>query len=144
MDKFVIFDLDGTLALIDHRLHFIKNGNRDWDSFHAACVDDIVNDPLRLINRSLYNESVGIIILTGRVESVREQTIEWLNKNHIMYDKLVMRKDGDRRPDYEIKKEFIDSFGKDKIICVFEDRDRVVEMWRKEGLVCLQVSNGKY
>ena len=36
----VIFDLDGTLADIDHRLHFIQNGNKQWDEFYAACPND--------------------------------------------------------------------------------------------------------
>lgn len=36
---FVIFDLDGTLALNEHRQHFVQRevGKKDWRSFFAAC-----------------------------------------------------------------------------------------------------------
>ena len=52
-----------------------------------------------------------------------------------------MRSRGDKRPDQVIKKEIYDKYIKDKfnVLCVFEDRDKVVEMWRDEGLLCNQV-----
>lgn len=32
-----IFDLDGTVADLTHRLHFITGETKDWDGFHGAC-----------------------------------------------------------------------------------------------------------
>lgn len=37
---FVVFDLDGTLADGDHRLHHITGETKDWRAFFAACGDD--------------------------------------------------------------------------------------------------------
>ena len=44
-----IFDLDGTLALIDHRRHFLDDqaDPKRWQKFFAACVDDQPNEPVR-------------------------------------------------------------------------------------------------
>ena len=33
---------------------------------------------------------------------------------------------------------------KDRILCVFDDRDKVVKMWRDEGLTCMQVAEGAF
>lgn len=40
--KYIIVDLDGTLANIDHRLHYIKQNKPDWNAFYGACKDDTV------------------------------------------------------------------------------------------------------
>lgn len=42
----VIFDLDGTIADINHRTHFVRGGNKDWESFFAGCVADVPNAPV--------------------------------------------------------------------------------------------------
>ena len=76
-------------------------------------------------------------------------TIKWLDKN-IAYSEsgwdLIMRSKGDHRSDTEIKKEIYDKYIKDKynVMCVFEDRDKVVKMWRDEGLLCNQVYYGDF
>ena len=55
-----------------------------------------------------------------------------------------MRNSGDRRPDVEVKQEILDYLPKDRIRCVLDDRDQVVDMWRKNGLTCLQVAEGTF
>ena len=42
----IIFDLDGTLALIEHRVHHITAETPDWQAFYAACVDDLPHSRL--------------------------------------------------------------------------------------------------
>jgi hypothetical protein len=63
----------------------------------------------------------------------------WIADNFILYDELFMlRRGSDSTPDTVLKKEWLDSFGKDNIIFVVDDRQRVVDMWRASGVVCLQ------
>lgn len=138
----VIFDLDGTLADIDHRLHFVKDGNKDWDGFYAACVDDLPK--AAIIELALMCDDAGheIIISSGRSENVRAQTEEWLAKHGVVYKTLLMRPNGSFIPDQALKKAWLDQgvLGrKEDILFVVEDRDRMVKMWRDQGLVCLQV-----
>lgn len=161
MKSVYIFDIDGTIADCSHRLHHIQppaglihfepgetDWKPDWDTFYSLCVNDKPIDNvchlLRILQMKPYIE---IIFITGRSEKWREHTVEWLKRQgclHPVY--LLMRADGDHRPDYEIKKEIYDEHIKDKfnVLGVFEDRDQVVQMWRNMGLTCYQVADGKY
>jgi hydroxymethylpyrimidine pyrophosphatase-like HAD family hydrolase len=138
--KAIICDLDGTLAIIDHR--------NPYDA--STAMDDILNDPVANVIRVYANQQdipVSLILLSGREDKYRKVTEQWLNKHSIThYDGLYMRKSGDRRKDSIIKKELYDRYIKDTydIIFVLDDRDQVVKMWREIGLTCFQVNYGDF
>lgn len=170
MKDIVIFDLDGTLALINHRRHFVERpkhlqcddcGNRnpscanccdlpafkpDWDAFHAACVDDAPNKPIITTLQALYEYGFSVWVVSGRSDIVRPETERQLNAFHAPIEVLIMRKHGDYTPDDVLKKKWLDdgTIPKDRVAMVFDDRQRVVDMWRKEGLTCLQVAPGDF
>lgn len=106
MKPLYIFDLDGTLALIEHRRHFVERPsikcfdchgvNRrncvqcsdldagwkpDWKSFFSACVDDKPNPPVIRTLQALRKANAEIWIWSGRSDEVKAQTVEWLSKN---------------------------------------------------------------
>ena len=58
---------------------------------------------------------------------------------------LYMRKEGDTRDDVEVKREMIHSLNitPDDVLCILDDRQGVVDMWREEGFRCLQVDAWK-
>lgn len=138
----VVFDLDGTLADIDHRLHFVKDGNKDWDGFYKACPDDAPKLPIIELAMMCDDAGHNIIISSGRSENVRAETEEWLNKHGVIYSELLMRPDACFVPDQALKKAWLEQ-GRlgdiNDILFVVEDRDRMVKMWRSVGLTCLQV-----
>ena len=142
--KIVIFDLDGTLALIDHRRHLVTNGNKKWDEFFLACDKDEPNMPLVLLARRLYHSGIKIVIFSGRGEIAREKTIKWLRYHYIPYDSLYMRPPENYTPDEQLKRQWLKDFNRDNILVVFDDRKKVVDMWREEGLTCLQVADGDF
>lgn len=150
MDKnIVILDLDGTLALIDHRRHFVqgkgsKATKEDWANFYAACVDDKPNEPVIAVLRMMRIWGIEVVIFSGRGDEVREQTQIWLLDNEIPYDKLRMRPEGDYTPDEKLKEKWLEEFDQSKILCVFDDRQKVVDMWRSKGLACFQVAPGDF
>ena len=131
--KALIFDLDGTLALFGDKNPY----ERDFEN-------DKVNWPVYSI---IANSPYNVIFVSGRFEEFRKQTELFLIKTfgHTNY-KLFMRKDGDMRNDaivkYEIYRENI--HGKYKVEFVLDDRNRVVNMWRRIGLTCLQVAEGNF
>lgn len=140
----IIVDLDGTIALIDHRRHFVEGKHKNWDAFHAACDDDKPNHALITVLQSLYEDGHIINIFSGRDDSVRKKTRKWLRENLVPFDSLLMRVTGDHTPDNELKKQWLylkspEEF-KDKVLLVFDDRQGVVNMWRDEGLICFQVA----
>lgn len=145
--KAIIVDLDGTLANIDHRLHFVKGDKKDFDKFYEAIPNDSVNKWCRKIIYRFDND-YKIIYVTGRMDSgsVMVPTVDWLTRNGVYYGNLFMRKNGDHRPDSTIKKEIYEKYIKDKYDVLFciDDRARVVNMWRELGLVCLQCAKGDF
>src|SRR3990167_1369307 len=135
----VIFDLDGTLANCDHRLHYVNGEQKDWDKFFNELINDTVNLDISELAFVLWKASIDIIIVSGRPDSHKQQTINWLDKNQIQFHELHMRKFGEYRQDYIIKQEILqDIRERYHIWFVVDDRQQVVDMWRAEGLTCLQ------
>lgn len=146
MKDIVIFDLDGTLALIEHRLHFLAGKKKNWEKFFAVCDSDAPHHPIVAVMKALRATGHETWIVSGRSDAVKTQTINWFEKHGIEYDKLIMRRDGDYTPDDILKRSWLQSgaIPKERVLMVFDDRDKVVAMWRKEGLVCAQVAAGDF
>ncbi|QDP48476.1 MAG: putative polynucleotide kinase [Prokaryotic dsDNA virus sp.] len=155
----VIFDLDGTIAKIDKRRelatvpspsHLTKSkGKIDWDVFFDPLNIDLdwSNKPVVESLKLFYNDGYEIIILSGRLDTTKIETEKWLKKHHIPYDELYMRPEDCRYiPDDILKWEMLKWHDIDKkdIFCIFDDRKRVVDMWRTEGLTCFQVAEGNF
>lgn len=146
-----IFDLDGTLADIRHRLHYIERAPKRYDLFFEACVDDKPNLPVTRILDTLQWEN-EILIFSGRSEVVRSKTIRWLYSHTNLSQAQVrvglrMRASGDYTPDHELKRKWLHEMSQEqrsRIVGVFDDRDRLVRMWREEGLTCFQVAEGNF
>lgn len=140
MKKLFIFDLDGTLCDITHRLPLIKCEKPDWPSFYRSCVSD---KPKRWVIDLLdiVKHHGDILILSGRSNEVEGYTRDWLKDHGIMYDYLVMREAGNTEPDDDLKQKMLDDFLRDKdfqVQFIVDDRQRVVDMWRRIGYNVLQ------
>lgn len=138
--SFYVFDLDGTLADCSHRLHHLER--KDWRAFFAACGDDKLIDVTATVARTLALGGHRVEIWSGRSDEVRAETEAWLTRHDLFPDALLMRSAGDLRPDDEVKREFLRGGGVPDVI--FDDRKRVVDMWRAEGIACFQVASGDF
>ena len=153
------FDLDGTLTDLSHRLHFIKPSpllegkfKPDWESFHMSVQADAPIIEMVALCNDLIEAGNFIVFASGRSDICREATLQWLHK-HIqlsigeMDKNLYMRKEGDYRPDYSAKLDMLvrimADWGK-KPDLVFDDRQQVVDMWRAQGIRCLQCAKGNF
>jgi hypothetical protein len=142
----VLFDLDGTLADISHRRHFVEKADKtdaDWRAFYAACVDDKVNWPVATMWHALNHGQRWIV--SGRSREVEVETYRWLHQHQIFPDRVLMRADGDHQPDVKLKKGWLDdgTIPRAKVLCVFDDRPSVIRMWRSEGLFVFDCGNGE-
>ncbi len=153
----VVFDIDGTLADVEHRMHFImpqppidpvtgRKVPRRFDLFHKACVDDTPIWPVVDIYRRLVADpNVRVVLLTGRPMSARYDTEQWFIRNGLEgYDALYTKPAGqDMQADKESKSiaaaQIEREFG-EPIAMVFEDRDRVVQMWKARGTFVFNVA----
>jgi phosphoglycolate phosphatase-like HAD superfamily hydrolase len=129
-----VFDLDGTIADITHRLSLIEYPHKDWPAFFAACVNDKPIPGVIAWMRYM-SQTHRIVILSGRSDEVELETIKWLQKHGVCYDRLLMRKAGDHRPDTTVKKEMIVSsaFPNGKVDFIVDDRPSMIAMWRGLG-----------
>ena len=148
-----IFDIDGTLADISHRLHFIEQEKPDWDAFYAASGDDSPIWEVITVARALAAAKHVIIMSTGRSEDIRAITNTWLTKYRVPCSGLFMRASKDYREDNVVKgelldrilAEFVDPSKLGRILAgVFEDRQQVVDMYRARDIRVFQVAPGKF
>jgi phosphoglycolate phosphatase-like HAD superfamily hydrolase len=156
MKPLYIFDLDGTLADAEHRLHHIQGAQKNWPAFFAACADD---KPIQPVIRTLKGlvRSGEVWIWTGRSDEVRNQTTKWIHDHvgafHSFWnpmrvpEALMMRPAGDHQPDHKLKYGWLANLEppeRNRLTAVFEDRDQVVQMWRDAGVQCFQVAPGAF
>lgn len=143
LPKAVIFDIDGTLANNNHRSPYY--------------LDSLLADrPIPFVVETLkhyFQQGYRIILVSGRHKGTHENptkhyenTERWLMSNRIPYDKLFMREHNDRRKDDIVKEEIfwnnIEPYS--NVRAAYDDRDRVVAMWRRIGVPCFQVEYGDF
>lgn len=152
--KYIICDLDGTIADCSHRLHHIEKDPKDWGSFFAECEDDKPIESMvflidNFIQALLYQTlcdmpQVRVIYSTGRPERIRNKTRDWLRhevNRFIPHEQLLMRPDGDHRPAEVVKLEQVAKAGikPEDILCVFDDDEKVCKAWKDLGVTVYKV-----
>jgi FMN phosphatase YigB (HAD superfamily) len=170
----ILFDLDGTIANVDARREAANQAEDDYAVANLSMHDsellplcrkawwsawqdpdnisrlDVPNELVVSVLRDWRERGKHIVIVSARNDKNRAVTEEWLAKYNIHYDALYMRPDGDYRPDNVFKQELLDNIrknGDDIIERVYDDRNQVVDMWRANGIDCIQVvprENGEF
>lgn len=144
--KCYVFDIDGTLACAEHRLHHIQKAPKDWDGFFA---DMHLDQPhAHIVELALHlQKHAPLVFCSGRPARWELVTRAWLAAQGFRYnDPLFMRSTGDRRDDDIVKCELLDQIIQRgyQPIMAFDDRNRVVAMWRSRGIPCAQVAEGNF
>jgi hypothetical protein len=133
----VLVDVDGTLALTQERSYYDE----------STVSEDLPNAAIITLVQALYRDGHRIIVLSGRTEATRADTLTWLRQHlQVPLAGLHLRAVGDRRRDATVKHEIYRDhiMGRYEVLCVLEDRDQVVKLWRSLGLTCLQVAPGDF
>ena len=129
--KAIIVDIDGTIS------H--KNG-RDWYEYEKA-INDTPDEAVLSVVKSLHKSGYKVIVVTCRSKECRKVTVAWLHQHLPEAEFLIMRDQADFRHDAQVKQEMYEKniAPHYDVMCVFDDIDRVVSMWREIGLKCFQV-----
>lgn len=141
--KVVIVDYDGTLSDGKHRLHLLPTKDlhltESWSEFNSASkYDEPITDTIAVIN-AMYEAGYAVIILTGRSDEVRSESIYWLQKYGVEYDHIIMRRSFDNRKDTVIKEEVLRAIGLENIVACWDDSPNVIKHMRGLGLTVYQV-----
>ena len=122
-----VVDIDGVLADATHRQHHVERRPKDWDAFFAAVGEDplLVEGRRRLIELSQDHE---VVLLSGRPERTRADTLAWLDQHGMPVSRLVLRADADHRAAPDLKADLIRGIGApDEIAVVLDDDESIVE-----------------
>ncbi len=136
----VIMDIDGCLLDSSKRLPLLLAGDRD--AYDAAHHTDIPYPAGVAVYETLLQRYTCLFV-TSRIESAREYTKTHINR-HLRYlvpdSQLLMRPDGDRTPDAQLKPRLIAESGYEleHILLAVDDSDEMVAEWRRLGIECWQ------
>ena len=74
---------------------------------------------------------------------MRSETEDWLKAVGLGEFPLKMRRKDDHTPDDQLKEQWLMA---EPVFpdMVFDDRNKVVNMWRRHGIVCAQVAPGDF
>lgn len=154
-----IFDLDDTLAITTHRQHIIGGGangrdKKNWSAYFEKCEEDSPNEPVIKTLKQLRSSGAEVWIWSGRMNTVRAQTVRWLVAHAGFVGAeldpsalLRMREADDWTADHALKQQWLEELmpeDRARLVAVFDDRDRVVDMYRRRGVPCFQVNYGKF
>jgi hypothetical protein len=120
-----IVDIDGVVADVRHRLHYLQSRPKNWDGFFAAAPSDSAHpEGVQLVTSLAVDHEV--VFLTGRPERLRPQTVEWLEAHGVGGHRLVMRRDGDHRPAAQVKRDLLLALAGGRTVAVVVDDDEIV------------------
>ena len=134
LPRIAVFDVDGVLADVRHRLRFVEQSPKNWASFFAAMDDDgPLADGITMAQaHAMAGDS--IVYLTGRNESYRALTLAWMRRHNLPEGRLVMRRDDDRRPARLFKPQALATIARrGRVVTVVDDDESVVTVLRRDG-----------
>lgn len=130
----VVFDVDGVLADVRHRLHHLEHKPKDWDGFFAAMSDDPPLPEGIDLASAQARSGHRIVYLTGRNAAYRQVTEQWFRDHGLPPGQLVMRRNHDRRPARLFKPEALQRIAAElDVRLVVDDDDVVVAVLRAAG-----------
>jgi len=143
-NKNIIFDVDGTIADCNHRRKFVDGSQKkDWDAFRDATHLDTPIQHVCDMAKQHVADGDTVMFVSARNQSQRDITVkqiqDWIGIDQPV---LFLRPDGDYRSDDVFKKDVLDVIrdiigGNPDV--VYDDRNQVVDMWRANGVNCVQV-----
>lgn len=134
--RYRILDLDNTIANDSWRIPRINwqlSGDRRYHDYHSLAPFD------QLGNAHLLQAEEQILIFTARPVTYRAATEEWLKRNGVQFKHLLMRNKDDVRHSVELKSAQLFwlaeyNVGLSQITSAFDDRQDVVDMYRRAGI----------
>jgi acid phosphatase class B len=143
----VVFDIDGVLLdssqRYNHCQSITKTRREFWQCFFDCSLLHLDRPNERLIQLARAFKRLGwrVVILTGRVETMRDCTMEELRRFGVPFDELLMRLPRDFRKASSVKKDvvcgWVGVFGR---VIAYDDDPSVVYSLRGCGVTAVLAS----
>jgi phosphoserine phosphatase len=146
MNKVIVFDIDGTLANIEHRRAFVASKPKNFKAFNAAIPQDTPHEEIVFLAKTFAEQGNTVLLCSGRGEESRGVTVKQMEDFGVRFAKLFMRQHKDFRADNIVKVELLADIRKEfgEPFLWFDDRKQVVDAIRAEGVRVLQVAPGDF
>lgn len=121
-----VFDIDGVVADVRHRLHHLDPPRRSWSGFFRdAAEDPLLAEGARLVADLAARHE--IVWLTGRPAWLRRTTADWLAGHGLPGGELHLRPDGDYRPARQYKVQVLQGLSRRGVAAFVDDDPEVVD-----------------
>jgi phosphoglycolate phosphatase-like HAD superfamily hydrolase len=136
----VIFDMDGTLADVSSIRHHVEGPKKNFRAFHEDSVNVPPNPDVLQMAHDAKQSGHDVIVVTARDAEYKPHTTWWLSEHEVPHDALYMRNRGDRRPDYEVKKDILGHIAKHwEPVHAVDDNPNVLKLWHENGISTTRV-----
>jgi len=144
IEDVVVFDIDGVLADNTNRLHYVTNGETDWEGFYSEIPNDLPNIPMiKLANMLYWDMDYNIILLSSRPTYTLPDTQDWLIANEIPSTKIILRPKDDFDKLWKVKQ--LKSIRNDYIILwVFEDDPINIDLFKQNDFPIVPIHSGNW
>ena len=140
MRPLAVFDIDGVLADVSHRVRHLEKDRPDWHAFFRAAPRDPVHEEGRQLALEAARDC-EVVYVTGRPEWCRGDTQAWLDAHGLPAGELAMRRAGDRRPARRAKPELLARLARGRVVAVVVDDDvEVCDAYEAAGWTVLRAA----
>jgi phosphoglycolate phosphatase-like HAD superfamily hydrolase len=140
---YAVVDLDGVLADVTGRLHHLEGARKNWPAFFAGIPKDSPYPEGFAVARELVTGH-DLVYLSGRPEHTRAVSEEWLRRHDAPRARLLLRRDGDRRPARILKVAQLQRLQRERPVAVLVDDDPAVcQAAREAGFHVFQATWGR-
>lgn len=133
----VLFDIDNTLADMDHRIHYMERDVVDWDEFEDQALYDPPIMPTIMTAQAWKAAGKQVWCWSGRTERIRGLTEVWLRTNGVPFEQLLLRtrEMAEKEPPETSKLRWLTQgpVPRDRVICAYDDDPSVIKVLRKQG-----------
>lgn len=141
-----IVDLDGTLAHNQKDLNEafgVPGEKKNFPKFHRAAEFAPANQQVLGLIRDMRADGISIVAMSGRTDNYARETIAFLNRINAPVSRLILKREGDMRPDTDFKLEQLNKMRAEglAVVAAIDDRPRVVQMFQREGLIVSTVEH---
>lgn len=119
----IIVDVDGTIAQMHDR------GAFEWKKVGQDLPRWFIIQMVVNYHRQGYN----VVIVSGRSDECRQETLDWLHLYDVPFSELHMRKAGDYRKDNAVKEEILWTNIADRfnVVACIDDRPQMIRLWHE-------------
>lgn len=133
----VLFDIDNTLADMDHRLHYLNRDDPNWNEFEDQAHLDTPIMPTIITAQSYKAAGKQVWCWSGRTDRIKGVTEQWLHDHNVPFDQLLLRsqQQAESEPTEMTKLNWLlhGPVPADRVICAFDDDPTVVRVLRDHG-----------